>query len=288
MGLLNWLSKRPYTKATWIMAVATCIMAIASSVMMWTLRQNQKVIQQNAMTLQHTTESLELQRISTSNAVQQLKVEQETRLHPELECGNMLDESRSPRGGFNFALRNVGTAPATNINMRTFVICVTSNRAVHLLTNQQSRFRGIAPALSHRKTDLLPGEQANADGIFRLDAIALSEFENKFRGDVIVRIYVEYERTGTTYHRYSGHFNFLYNSYGMFRNMLETEEQRPSIQQILENYSSMPASERDEALYFIDDKTLTGTWRMMPGFGESETAIGGRERETPSNWTKHH
>jgi hypothetical protein len=82
----NWFYTRPYVKATWIMAGASCLMAIASCVMMWTLHQNHKVIEDNAKVLQTALESLELQKIATSNAIHQIDIEEETRLNPELEC----------------------------------------------------------------------------------------------------------------------------------------------------------------------------------------------------------
>src|SRR5438876_745814 len=75
----NWFYRKPQTKATWIMVFISCVM-------MWTLVQNRHVIQENANALQNAAQSLELQKIATSNAMHQIQIEEETRLNPELEC----------------------------------------------------------------------------------------------------------------------------------------------------------------------------------------------------------
>src|SRR5438045_6697805 len=113
-----WLTKKPQTKATWIMVFISCVM-------MWTLIQNQRVISQNGRTLETTIQSLELQKVATSNAISQLQIEEETRLNPELEC------AYNPYGGV-FAVRNVGTKAAENIFLQTTVFSVSSNQVLQL------------------------------------------------------------------------------------------------------------------------------------------------------------
>lgn len=60
--------------------------------MMLTLYQNHRVIDDNAKALQTAFESLELQKVATSNAIHQIEIEEETRLNPELECAYDRDD----------------------------------------------------------------------------------------------------------------------------------------------------------------------------------------------------
>jgi hypothetical protein len=83
--ITGWFSKKPQTKATWIMVFVSCVM-------MLTLYQNHRVIDDNAKALQTAFESLELQKVATSNAIHQIEIEEETRLNPELECAYDRDD----------------------------------------------------------------------------------------------------------------------------------------------------------------------------------------------------
>jgi hypothetical protein len=110
---------------------------LVSLVMVYALLQTNRAIKQ-------TAESIELQRSANSNAAVQLRIEQDTRLYPELEC--RWDTISG------LVLRNVGTAPATNINLRTAVVCVTSNvsydfraRRGHIFNFHKGIFRPANP-----------------------------------------------------------------------------------------------------------------------------------------------
>src|SRR5258707_11546119 len=153
--------------------------------MVWSLRQNVAVISQNGQTLKATVESLELQKLVTSNALRQLDIEEKTRLHPDLACAydsiNKL-----------FVLHNGGSAPATNIFLTTSVLCVTSNQAVDF----QGPHLGTGfsfPCLSSNKNSLLPGEQSYIAAFFTPEMGALREIWNEFGDDVLVRIRIDYE-----------------------------------------------------------------------------------------------
>jgi hypothetical protein len=239
----NWFYTRPYVKATWLMAEASCLMAIASCVMMWTLHQNHIVIKDNSEALQATLTSLELQKVTTSNAISQLQIEEETRLNPELECAyDPINEG--------FILRNVGEAPAANIYLKTFVVCVTSNQVLELENFQKTNF--IGPSLG-KKTSLLPGEHGDVDEGHVPDMERLREFWNRFGDDVLVRFYVEYERSEPTYHRYSGYFNFLFN----YPHLL-TEEESPSVNEAVHLFNSVPHEQQYPVIY--KGKDATNEW----------------------------
>jgi hypothetical protein len=156
MRLTKWLSRKPYTKATWIMAITSCIMVL-------TLLQNHHVIRQNAEALRTAVQSLNLQALVFSNATQQLEIEKKTRLHPELQCAWEYIDLTNNQSTCAFFLRNIGTASATNICVYgpPVVACVTSN---HVFTFQVSGGTR-SPSSLEGKTELLPGEQAKLERI---------------------------------------------------------------------------------------------------------------------------
>jgi hypothetical protein len=236
----SWLSKKPQTKATWIMVFVSCVMT-------WTLIQNQRVINQNARTLQTTVQSLELQKITTSNELQQLQIEEETRLNPELEC------AYNPYYN-NFLIRNVGTMPAENIFIQTMVFCVSSN-GVFQLVPISAGTGTILPPLDKRI--LIPGEAGTANQIYSPDAQWVTQFWEKYGGEILVRVYVVYERTKPTYNRYSGFFNFTMNPnpgvaspYPKGYQKLFTEEEKPLIQNTLEQFNATPSDRFKIIAYF--------------------------------------
>jgi hypothetical protein len=192
-----------------------------------------------------------------------------------------------------------GNAPAVNIYLRTIVECVSSNQIFFLFKynpaiSAPEELRTKNPALVG-KTVLLPGEHAKADEIYFPDMGWLNEFYARFGDDVLVRVYVIYERSGPAYHRNSGYFNFLFNT----PNRLLTEEERPSIHKILERYNSIPRSERF-ALYWNPGRPMNEWMLMKQGkFGEwpdmPDVDFGGFSRSSGSNifvlqesWAKHH
>lgn len=223
-----WLTKKPQTKATWIMVFISCVM-------MWTLHQNQIVIKDNAKALEATLASLQLQKVTTSNAIHQIEIEEETRLNPNLECAyNWADDS--------FLFRNVGTTAAKDIFLNTSVYSIRSNEVMQL-----DSFRlgsgSILPPLE--KEVLLPGETAKALQIYSPDKHWVAEFWKKYGGEILIRIFVEYNGVKPGYNRYSGYFNFTMSSNAKhemaspFQRFL-TEEEKPSLQKTIEQYNATP------------------------------------------------
>lgn len=270
-----WLTKKPQTKATWIMVFVSCVM-------MWTLIQNQKVIIQNARTLQTTVESLELQKIATSNAIQQLQIEEETRKNPELECAYSYGHIVT---NYGFVLRNVGNAPATNVYLRVSAACVTSNSVYTLEYCRVPIGNGMAPLVG--KLMLTPGEQADVQDLYVPNIEWLQEVMIKYKGDILVRLYAEYERPAPNYRRYSGYFNFVFDRaiWG-----LQAAEGSPRVQQALERYNSISPSQRFE-IWSPISRTRTNVWEVMDSiFGRD---VAGMQSDNGSgsikslNWTKH-
>jgi hypothetical protein len=272
-----WLTKKPQTKATWIMV-------FVSFVMMWTLIQNQRVISQNGRTLEATIQSLELQKVATSNAISQLQIEQETRLNPELECAYNW-------AGKTFVFRNVGTMAAENIFLQTQVFSVHSNEVFRL--SQTPGVSGtVIPPLE--KQFLLPGETANANQVYVPNTQYVAEFWKKYGGEILVRIYVEYERIKPTYHRYSGYYDFTMNSTSesaiqnssFYRKYL-TEEEKPLLQTTLAQFNAVPRDQYRNIVYFSN----TNMQEFPIGFGEDgirSVIIGRTNGVVIGSWAKHH
>lgn len=252
--------------------------------MMWTLIQNQRVISQNGRTLEATIQSLELQKVATSNAISQLQIEEETRLNPELECGY------NPFGSI-FIFRNVGTMPAENIFLRTTVFCVCSNEVLGL-TPISSESGTIIPPLDKRI--VLPGEIANANKIYSPDSQWVEELWKKYGGEILVRIYVTYERSKPTYNRYSGYYYFTMNStaeigaqsqkcYQMFL----TEEESPLIKNTLAQFNAMPRDRFKMVAYW--GSTNMQEFPFGPGdFGVNAMYTGNTNGAILGSWAKHH
>jgi hypothetical protein len=257
--------------------------------MVWTLHQNNQLIQQNAHLLKDTVESLDLQRTATSNALEQLQIDRLTRLDPKLECGYTISSftSNAPFRRYSFVLRNVGTATATNIFMSTTVALVTSNQVFCLdryrhntgegmLTNGAFGFTRsdgygltagiyVPPLMASTesaKDTLSPGEHANANPIFMPDFDVLLEFWNRFRGDVLVSVYVRYNREKPAFHTYSGHFNFLFQPHGI---ELQTEETLPGVRGTVDRYYSIPPSQRFTVEYNSQGTDDAKRWDIRPG-----------------------
>jgi hypothetical protein len=236
-AISKWLTTKPQTKATWIMVLISCVM-------MLTLCQNCRVIGDSSRALQTAMQSLELQKIITTNTVHELEIEEETRLYPELEC--MYDPF-----GNNFVIRNVGTTTAENIFLNTSVFSVSSNGVFQL--SPISGFGGmVSPPLE--KVVLEPGQIAKVKPVYVPDLHFVTKFWQKYRGEILVRLYVEYEKTKPAYHRYSGHFNFTLNSNPEIAAQLAekemkgsliflTEEEKPSMQKTLDQFNAMPRDE---------------------------------------------
>ena len=271
----GWLAKKPQTKATWIMVFISCVM-------MWTLIQNQRVISQNARTLQTTVESLELQKVATSNAIQQLQIEVETRKNPELECGYNLGQSFT---NYGFVLRNIGNAPATNIYLRVSASCVTSNSVYTLEFCRVPMGSGVAPLVG--ELQLNPGGQADVQDLYVPNMNWLEDVMLKYNSDILVRLYIEYERPNPNYRRYSGSFDFVY-SRNWIPGYLQTPEESPRVLQALERLRLIPPSQR-----FMIWSPIHGTnvWEIMDSIhgrnvaGMDADNIVGPMRSL--NWTKH-
>ena len=253
--------------------------------MTWTLIQNQRVISQNARTLQATIQSLDLQKVATANAISQLKIEEETRLNPELEC------TYNSYGG-DFVIRNVGTASAENIFLQTAVFSVRSNDVLQL-TPIRAESGTILPPLG--KQILLPGETSTANKVYVPDTQRVAEFWNKFGGEILVRLYIAYERAKPTYHRYSGFYDFTMNStselaiqdQNEFRKLL-TEEEKPLLQKTLDQFSAMPRSQFKTIAY-----CGSNNMQEMP-FGFSDFGVNSLVGASSNgvfilgSWAKHH
>ena len=293
----NLLKQFAVEKAAWLKSQAAAIyhkdhekttawaQLIISCVMMVTLFQNCRVINQTTNTLNSTMASLELQKVATSNAISQLEIEQETRLNPELECAyNWV--------GKVFVFRNVGSMAAENIFLQTRVFSVRSN-AVLQLTPISSHTGTIFPPLE--KPVLLPGEVANANQVYVPDTQRIAEFWKEYKGEILVRIYVEYERIKPAYHRYSGFYYFTMNSdsesliqnLDIYRRFL-TEQEKPLAQKILEEFNSMPRDQYKTIAYF----GTTNMQEVRSGFGEDgvDSVIRGTTNSAVviGSWSKHH
>jgi hypothetical protein len=254
---------------------------------MWTLIQNQRVISQNGRTLEATIQSLELQKIATSNAISQLQIEEETRLNPELEC------AYNPYGG-DFVIRNVGTMAAENIFLQTKVFSVLSNEVLELTPISRSTGTILPPL---EKSILLPGEIAKANQVYVPDTQEMAAFWGKFGGEILVRVYVTYERSKPAYHRYSGFFNFTLSGTPKFDAdarvaksflMLLTEEEKPMMQKTLEQFNAMPRDQFKTVAWFG-----TNDMGEMPS-GPGDFGVGSIVGATSNgvfilgSWAKHH
>jgi hypothetical protein len=213
---------------------------------MWTLHQNQKVIEANGETLRHAAESLELQKIATSNAIHQIEIEEETRLNPELECAyDWADDV--------FLFRNVGTIAAKDIFLYTAVYSVHSSEVMQLYPFRRDS-GSILPPLE--KEVLSPGETAKARQIYSPDKQWVTEFWGKYGGEILVRVFVEYNGAKSGYHRYSGYFNFTMNSTAEFAAQVPTqarfltEEEKPSLQKTIEQFNATPRNQFKAVAWF--------------------------------------
>jgi hypothetical protein len=257
-------------------------MVSISCVMMWTLIQNQRVISQNGRTLETTIQSLELQKIATSNAIQQLQIEVETRKNPELECAYNLGQAFT---NYGFVLRNVGNASATNIYLRVSASCITSNSVYTLEFCRIPMGDGIAPLVG--KFQLAPGDRADVQDLYVPNVNWLEDVMLKYNSDILVRLYVEYEKPNPNYRRYSGCFNFVY-SRNWFPGYLQTSEESPRVSQVLERFNSIPSSQR---FMIWSPIHRTNVWEVMDSIygrnvaGMDADNINGSLR--PLHWTKH-
>lgn len=227
-------------------------MVVISFITMLTLFQNCRVIGQNGRTLQTAVASLELQKIATSNAIHQLEIEEQTRLNPELECGYKYGPFST---NYGFVLRNVGSAQATNIYLRVSAACVTSNSVYALETTRVPIGSGVAPLVD--KIVLAPGEQAAVQDLYFPNLDWLEAVRSKYDGDVLVRLYVEYERPQPIFRRYAGYFNFVFAQTPLG---LKTAENSPRLQSILERYNSIPRTQRFSIWSPIH---FTNHWEIM-------------------------
>jgi hypothetical protein len=211
--------------------ITAWLQALVAVVMTATLVQNCKVIHQNTETL---------------------KIEQETRLNPELECSYNWASS-------GFIFRNIGDAAAQVMFLETSVYCVQSNEVLKL-TPIRSSSGSITPPLN--KFILNPGETANALDIYVPDMNWVTAFWKKYGGDLLIRVYVEFDRASPMYRRYSGYYNFsldqdalLFPSdtpKGMFR--LLTEEENPYLLITLDKFNSIPANQFYMVVYYDNMK----------------------------------
>lgn len=240
---------------------------------MWTLFQNQTVIK-NAVT------SLELQKVATSNAIQQLQIEVETRKNPELECAFYCGQAFT---NYGFVLRNVGNAAATNIYLRVSVACVTSNSVYTLQFFNRSSSSGENPLVG--KLFLNPGDQAAVQDFYVPVRDWLEETMLHYSGDVLVRLYVEYERPSPNFRRYSGCFVFIYDRPGL---KLQAGAETPRLQQALDRFSSIPPANR---FLIAGPADRTNPWHIYESvYGRD---VGGMQSDSPVgaikilNWTKH-
>jgi hypothetical protein len=274
MKVSGWLSKKPRTKATWIMVLISCVM-------MGTLIQNHEVIKQNAQVLKNAVQSLELQKLATSNVLHQIQIEEETRLNPDLEC------AYNPHSN-HFVVRNAGTAPATTIYLaKTIVACVQSNQVLDF-----ADFRKDGPGIQFPslvgKQILQPGEQADAAQVYVPDGDRLTEFWRRTGDYLLVRVYIEYERPAPAYRRYSGYFNFLFEPVAQ---RLVTAEENPSIREIVARYNSMPRAQHHPVLYRGGQWDIWSNWTLgTDNGGVVAGTIGSGSNAVPvlrGGWTKH-
>jgi hypothetical protein len=229
---------------------------------------------------------LDLQKIATSNAISQLQIEEETRLNPELECAfNPYTK--------NLLVRNAGDAPAFMIYMKTSVVCVSSNVALDL--DYYRNGPGTTFPAIGKKLTLEPGEQGEVDSLLVPDMNRLMEFWNRFGDDVLVRIFVEYERPAPSYRRYSGYFNFVFDP---LEERLVTEEENPTIQEIVNRYNAIPRPQQYPVRYIPNNPTNHwDVWSDWKG-GVEKGGVMAMSGKLPSStnsitiirgaWTKHH
>jgi len=230
-------------------------MAFTSLVMAGTLLQNQRVIK-------NAVETLELQKIATSNAVHQIEIEEETRLNPELECA--YDWVHDV-----FLFRNVGTTAAKEIFLHTAVYSVHSNEVLQLTPFRRDSGVVLPPL---EKEVLSPGETANANKVYLPDKQRVAEFWKKYGGEILVRVYVQYGAAKSGYNQYSGYFNFTMDSTAQIvmqtpneYHKFLTEEEMPSLQKTVEQFNVIPRDQFKEVAWFGG----TNDMQEFPfGFGE--------------------
>jgi hypothetical protein len=209
----NWVWTNPTTIPAWMQGIGALFQVLIALVMVYALLQNSKIIK---------------------TSTEALKIEQATRLNPELECGyNWV--------GGELMFRNVGDAVARVWFLEPSIYCVQSNRVLKLY-----HFAGsTTPPLG--TLELNPGKVATANKVYSLNRNGIAQFWRKYQGDLLIRIYVEYDRENPTYHRYSGYYNFtvdrdmldLANPDEFFFRLL-TEEEDPHLRTIIDRFNSTP------------------------------------------------
>lgn len=169
------------------------------------------------------------------SAKETLTIEQETRLNPELECGyNWV--------GGDFMLKNVGDADAN--------VTVFYAEIYFVQTNQVQKFyyqplNQIYPPVNPQ---LIP-----PGGLSYMVPKTVPDFKEaavawkKFGGDILIRLYINYERNTPTYRKYSGYYDFTMegtilrladNSPLPPTIFLLTEEEAPYLHKIVENFNA--------------------------------------------------
>jgi hypothetical protein len=137
----------------------------------------------------------------------------------------------------------VGTIAAKDIFLYTAVYSIRSNEVMQLHPFRRDSGTILPPL---EKEVLLPGETSKAREIYSPDKQWVAEFWQKYGGEILVRIFIEYNGAKLGYHRYSGYFNFTMNSTAEFAAQIPaqarflTEEEKPSLQQTIEQFNATP------------------------------------------------
>ena len=256
--VIRWLGEdKPFTKAMW------ATVAVAFLTLLATLLQTQCIIRQNQTALQTTAASLNLQEIARSNAFETLRLEQATRLNPELECILSISGSYATFGERYVRLRNVGTAPAEDISLEIFFAGFTTNAVrFQVLLDQEEEgteefsphAEPAGPKVFYKRlfsgpivgaggpAKLGPGETGFALPALQHIGLGFADwFFEAFGDNMVLSIYVTYSRHEPGLRTYGGYWFYGYDA---FSHGFADREHYPLVDSIVERIDSCSQNSR--------------------------------------------